>query len=106
MTRFRRLEMADLRVDDLRIELVGVNALYGAAVYQPAAEPNEVMLRVAARGASREEVEKPGLEIESLCVNGPAGAAGHRTSTREVVAMAATLLPRAQVPYRVSYVEI
>ena len=101
-----RLRMAELCVDDLRIELVGVNALYGPAAPEPAAEPNEVMLRVAARGPSAHEIEKPGLEIESLCVNGPAGAAGHRMSMREVVAMAATLLPREQVPYTVRYAEV
>jgi hypothetical protein len=101
-----RLRMANLCVDDLRIELLGLNALYGPASPRPLAEPNEVMVRVAARGPSVHEVEKPGLEIESLCVNGPAGAAGHRTGLREVVAMAATLLPRDQVPYQLSYAEV
>lgn len=98
--------MANLQVDDLRIELVGVNALYGLAAPEPAAEPNEVILRVAARGQSHVEVEKPGLEIESFCVNGPAGAAGHRMSMREVVAMAGALLPREQVPHRVTFAEV
>lgn len=97
-----RLRMVDLRADDLRIDLVGVNALYGPAAPEPAAEPNEVVLRVAARGPSADEVAKPGLEMDALCVNGPAGSAGHRKRIREVVAVASLLLPRERVSHKVS----
>lgn len=44
-----RFAMAALRADELRIDFLGVNAVHGAASPEPACEPNEIAVRVAAR---------------------------------------------------------
>jgi hypothetical protein len=46
-----------------------------------------------------------GNEVETLYTNGPAGGGGAFTAAREVLAMDATLLPRARVSPSVSFVE-
>ncbi len=97
-----RMEMVGLRADELRIDLVGVNALYGNAEEAPTAEPNEVQVRVAARCQDEGEAAKVGLEVEALLCCGPAGGAGSRRMVREIIAVASVLLPRERVPYRVA----
>lgn len=59
------------QVDELRVDLMGVNSLYGTASKEAPA-PQEVRLRVAARTKCREEAEKIGNEVEALYTNGPA----------------------------------
>ena len=77
-----RLEAAGLKPDELRIDLIGCDALGGSAVARRP-EPAEVRLRVAARCASRELAEEIGLEVKALWLAGPAGGGGATEAIRE-----------------------
>lgn len=100
-----RFRMLDLRADDLRLDLVGVSALYPGAAAQRNDEPNEVLVRAAARCSSAQQAEKAGLEVEALLTCGPAGGAGARKSVREIIAVASVLLERDSVPWTVALLE-
>jgi hypothetical protein len=94
-----RLELTGVEAQELRFDLMGVDAIHGPGL--PAggghAEPYEVRLRVAGRTASAEEALRIGNEVETLYTNGPAGGGGVTKSVREVLGVLSTLLPRERV---------
>jgi hypothetical protein len=96
-----RLREAGVRDADVRFDLVGVDAMYGAASPPLAAEPNEVRLRVAARCTSLAGAERIGNEVEALYTNGPAAGGGATRSVRPVLAIGTTFIDRDQVTCRV-----
>lgn len=96
-----RLRIMRLTPLELRTDLIGVDALHGAAGQRP--DPYEVRLRVAARTASETDARKVAREVETLYTNGPAGGGGATTSVRQVLAMRSTLVPRDRVSWRVDY---
>ena len=85
--------------DDIRYDLIGLDALHGAASV-PVGEPYEVRLRVAARAATEGEAWRVAREVESLYTNGPAGGGGASTVVKPVLAMRSTLMPRTLVPWQ------
>ena len=87
-----------------RAELIGVNAMHGAALGTDR-EPYEVRVRLAVRCATRAQAERVGQEVEALYLNGPAAGGGVTQSVREVVAVASTLIPREAVQTRVEVLE-
>ena len=89
-----RVAMQRLAVDDIRYDLIGVNAVNATG---RAAEPAEVRARVAARCADRATAAEIGAEVEALYLNGPSGGGGVTTTLREVVAVASILVPRGAV---------
>ena len=89
------------QVDELRVDLMGVNSLYGTASKEAPA-PQEVRLRVAARTKCREEAEKIGNEVEALYTNGPAGGGGAVKNVRRIVSVASILMPRDAVTSHVT----
>jgi hypothetical protein len=97
-----RLRLTGVPVQDLRSDLIGVNALHGPA--SGAGQPYEARLRVAARTASSSDAWRVAREVESLYTNGPAGGGGATTSVRRVLAMRSTLVPRDRVSWRVELV--
>jgi hypothetical protein len=92
-----RLALTRVRIGEARFDLIGVDALHGAAASRAAAEPYEVRLRVAARTDSFAEAIRIGNEVETLYTNGPAGGGGVTRSAREIVAVQSVLLPRELV---------
>ncbi|NWD67328.1 DUF1446 domain-containing protein [Pseudomonas gingeri] len=91
----RRLEIIGVKAEEVRAELMGVDALYGEALStRGQGEPWEVRLRVAARCADRADALRVGNEVETLYTNGPSGGGGASKSVRQVVAVASLLLPR------------
>jgi hypothetical protein len=93
-----RLKLTGVVCDEVRAELIGVDALHGAALgARSAGEPWEVRLRVAARCADKAEAVRVGNEVETLYTNGPYGGGGATKSVRQVVAVASLLLPREAV---------
>ncbi|MCJ8206738.1 acyclic terpene utilization AtuA family protein [Pseudomonas sp. RGM2987] len=93
-----RLKLIGVVFEDLRAELIGVDALHGSELGSRASgEPWEVRLRVAARCADRAEAVRIGNEVETLYTNGPYGGGGASKSVRQVVAVASLLLPREAV---------
>jgi hypothetical protein len=70
----------------------------------PAAEPPEVVLRVAARDPNKAVVERFSKELAPLVTAGPPGVTGYtggRPPVREVFAYWPALIPREVVPARV-----
>jgi len=92
----KRLEIINLSYRELRIDMLGVNSLFGDT-HQTTGEPIEVRLRVCARVDTKDQAEKIGREVEALYTNGPAGGGGARQYAHEVVAMASFLAPRCAV---------
>ncbi|UZJ58888.1 DUF1446 domain-containing protein [Pseudomonas sp. KU26590] len=97
-----RLQLTGVVFDDVRAELIGVDALHGGALgSRAAAEPWEVRLRVAARCADKAEAVRIGNEVETLYTNGPYGGGGATKGVRQVVAVASLLMPRDAIKAQV-----
>ncbi|MBG7618245.1 DUF1446 domain-containing protein [Herbaspirillum sp. AP02] len=94
-----RLTLTGVQADELRVDLIGVNAISSVqmAATAQAPEPQEVRLRVAGRTASMKEAVRIGNEVETLYTNGPAGGGGATKAAREVIAVLSLLLPRGLV---------
>jgi len=92
-----RLRITGVRHDELRLDLIGVDALHGEWLSSGAGEPYEVRARVAARCASECDARRVGDEVEMLYTNGPAGGGGVVKSTRELVGVTSTFVPRDEV---------
>lgn len=94
----KRLELTGVKMQDVRAELIGMDALHGP---RSTVEPWEVRLRVSARCEARSEAVRVGNEVETLYTNGPSGGGGASKSVRQVVAVASLLLPRNVVNPRI-----
>ncbi|OPA87236.1 ABC transporter substrate-binding protein [Pseudomonas fluorescens] len=94
----KRLELMGVKMQDVRAELIGMDALHGP---RSSIEPWEVRLRVAARCEERSEAVRVGNEVETLYTNGPSGGGGASKSVRQVVAVASLLLARDAVNPRI-----
>ncbi|MGA9703673.1 acyclic terpene utilization AtuA family protein [Pseudomonas sp.] len=94
----KRLELIGVKMQDVRAELIGMDALHGP---RSSVEPWEVRLRVAARCEERGDAVRVGNEVETLYTNGPSGGGGASKSLRQVVAVASLLLPRGAVNPRI-----
>ncbi|NIF66932.1 DUF1446 domain-containing protein, partial [Burkholderia sp. Cy-647] len=101
-----RLKLTGVATSELRIDLIGVDSLYGATgidardareAHEARGEPAELRLRVAGRCATAAEAARIGNEVETLYTNGPAGGGGATKAVREVLAVQSVLLPREQV---------
>jgi hypothetical protein len=80
-----------------RAELIGVDAMHGAAIAERSGtepEPREVRVRLAVRCETHAAAERVGQEVEALYLNGPAAGGGVTQSVREVIAAASVLVPR------------
>lgn len=97
-----RLKLAGVQFDEIRCDLIGLNALHGNKI-SAGHEPYEVRVRVAGRTKSLAEAVRIGNEVETLYTNGPAGGAGAWKAAREVVAMVSTLVPRHLVKPSIRY---
>ncbi|MCP3655231.1 acyclic terpene utilization AtuA family protein [Herbaspirillum sp.] len=92
-----RLALTGVQTEELRVDLIGINAIAGEQMSAHAPEPHEVRLRVTGRTASMKEAVRIGNEVETLYTNGPAGGGGATKSAREVIAVLSLLLPRTLV---------
>ena len=99
-----RLRLAGVNTLELRTDLIGIDALHGAA--SPLVEPYEVRLRVAARTKLERDARRVAREVEALFTNGPAGGGGAFTSVRPVLAIRTALVARDRVSCRVDYVRV
>ena len=87
-----RLKIAGIETREWRGDLIGVDAADRRDVAGP--EPVEVRVRIVARTDSAIAARRIGAEVEALYTNGPAGGGGVSVGSREVIAVASTLLPR------------
>jgi hypothetical protein len=99
-----RLAITGVPMGEVRFDLIGVDALHGAALSQGGA-PYEVRLRVAARTEAAADAVAIGNEVEALYTNGPAGGGGVSKSVRQVVAIASALAPESLAPTQLSFFE-
>ena len=96
-----RLHLIGVRLDDLRCDLIGVDALHRGQLAAGRREPYEVRLRIVGRTRTMADAIRIGNEVEALYTNGPAAGAGVTKSAREVLAIASTLIPRDLVSWHV-----
>jgi hypothetical protein len=99
-----RLQRMGVSPDDIRTDLIGVDALHGARI-SGHTSPYEVRLRVAARTPTIADARRIGSEVEALYTNGPAGGGGVFKHAKEIVAVQSVLIPRALVRTSVQIVE-
>jgi hypothetical protein len=97
-----RLKLTGADLDGIRCDLIGVDALHGRRI-SGGSEPYEVRLRVTARATSLEAARSVGREVETLYTNGPAGGGGATSSTREVLSVVTTFVPRELVACRTHF---
>jgi len=103
----RRLEIVGVTPRELRFDRVGIDALAGPLARRPQRDPEEIELRVTARGASREEAAVVNREVTHVSTIGPVGTAfGPPVKPREVIALWPTLVPRELVPTNVVFEEV
>ena len=101
----QRLQRLGLGGLEQRAELIGMNAMHGPALGQDRT-PYEVRVRLAVRCTARAQAERVGQEVEALYLNGPAAGGGVTQSVREVIAVAAALVPREAVRPAVEVLEM
>ncbi len=99
-----RLALIGVRMSESRFDLIGADALHGAAHGRDHG-PYEVRLRVIGRTGSLEEAARIGEEVETLYTNGPAGGGGAWKNAREVIAIASALVPEATVRTEIRIIE-
>ncbi|MGA2551245.1 MAG: acyclic terpene utilization AtuA family protein [Burkholderiaceae bacterium] len=92
-----RIALMRLPVSELRLDLIGVDAIHGSRLSERGATAYEVRARVAAMSDDLDTALRVGNEVETLYTNGPAGGGGATKSARRVVAIYSALLPRKAV---------
>jgi len=102
----KRLELRNIPIDELRMDIVGVDSLYRNAASPLASEPSEVRLRVAARTRTRADAVAVGNEVETLYTNGPAGGGGATATVSEIISVASILVPRGDARAEVLVQEV
>ena len=98
-----RLGVRGIEPEELRTDLVGVDALHGDV---GAVDPYEVRLRVAARCMAEAAARNVAEEVETLYTNGPAGGGGARKAVEQLVGIVSTLIDREDVDPTVSITEV
>ncbi len=93
----RRLEPLMSQIDDMRVDLQGVDSLFGDRM--PGGYPSEVRLRLAVRTRSLDIARTAAHETELLYF-GPAGGGGNVTSVVPALGVTPAYVPRALVPVR------
>lgn len=97
-----RLKMVGLQAESLRVDYMGINALFGETAKWPAEDPMEIPIRVAAKTKSREEAEKVRREVTHMWTFGPAGTeVSVPSAPRRAINLWHTLIPRSEVPINV-----
>lgn len=103
-----RLRMVNFKAEDVRVEFLGCNSMWGDLVPGPSPDANEVVVRYAARCADAAEARKVYTEAVPLYSQGPAGVAGigTRPPVKELFALWPCLIPREHVAVNVIMVKV
>ncbi len=107
----KRAEALGLEFDEFHKEYIGYNGNNEAQVTEEAlnTEFDEIQMRVAVSGQSKNDLNRFGMEIAPLILTGPSGVtgfAGGRPKASEVVAYWPALLDKKAVTPRVTLFEI
>jgi hypothetical protein len=90
------------------VEFLGANVCHAGIAAAESADPPEVVLRMAVRGADQRKVDRFGLELVPLVTSGPPGVtgfAGGRPKATEVIGYWPALLHKQHVDTQVSVFE-
>lgn len=99
-----RLAGCAAAISEDRADLIGLDSILPGRRAETW-EPPEVRLRYAAHCADEATAQRVGEEVESLYLCGPAGGGGVTRSVREILAIASTLMPAAEVAVRAEVLE-
>ncbi|MCH3964989.1 MAG: DUF1446 domain-containing protein [Clostridium sp.] len=105
----KRLEYINLPIDELKVDIIGVDSLYGnylSRKINARCDFKEVRLRVAARTLKKENAKTIGNEVEALYTNGPSGGGGVRKYADEIISIASILVPRKDIKINVIYEKV
>lgn len=105
----KRLEYINVPLEELRVDIIGVNSLYGdflSKIVNTRYDFKEVRLRVAARTLNKEDAKIIGNEVEALYTNGPSGGGGVRKYVDEVVSIVSIFIPSKDIKIKVIYEKV
>lgn len=106
----KRLDIIGSKHEELRMDYIGVNSLYGDKInnkiMKNVEDVKDVRLRVAARTKTREDATKVVNEVETLYTNGPAAGGGATKNIKEIIAVCSIFVPRDKVKSTVVYEEV
>jgi hypothetical protein len=94
------------KIEELRIDIIGLDSIHGNETVLPNEPLHDVRLRVAVRTKDKELAQIIAKEAEWQYNYGPTGAGGFRTHLREVLAMYSTLVPRNDIQINVQVREV
>ena len=95
----------DNRVEDLRMDYIGLNSAHRSSLIVASAQGYEVRLRVAGKSTEQAGAAMVGEEIESLYTNGPAGGGGARKLLTEVIGIVSILIERNRLSPKITLFE-
>lgn len=105
----KRLGQAGFKADEVRVEYLGHNSMWGPGLIAEPDDPerNEIVVRYAARCPTRDDAQKVFTESVPLYNNGPAGLSGigTRPPLKELYALWPCLVPRELIHVNVDVVE-
>lgn len=101
----KRLKTLQVPVEDLRFDLIGLNAVNAFSGNHQKEFP-ELRLRVAARTLKKADAGKVANEVEALYTNGPAAGGGATKKVEEVISVASILVPTKDIQSSIIYQEI
>ena len=102
----QRLALRKLPLDEVKIDLIGVNSLNWNPDRYRSTDPDEIRVRVAARTRDKTVAARIGEEVEAMYTNGPAGGCGAVKRVTEIVSVASMLVSRNDVTATVCIKEV
>ncbi|MGZ5228265.1 MAG: acyclic terpene utilization AtuA family protein [Burkholderiales bacterium] len=101
-----RLKIGGVKLQELRVDYLGINALHGEASLPSTGTPYEVCLRFAGRAREKRDAVKLANEVETLVGKGPCSSSIPRKHLREVLAIYSCLIPRTAIKPQVILTEV
>jgi hypothetical protein len=101
-----RLQIEGVKLQELRVDYIGLNALHSEASLPRRDAPYEVCLRFAGRTREKRDAVKLANEVETLVGKGPASSSIPSKSVREVLAIYSVLIPRDIIKHEIIMTEV
>lgn len=101
----RRIALRGLEFSEIRIDILGANALHGPQSTPSLSQLPEAVLRVAGRATDERTALLLGQEVQSLLTNGPAGGGGDFRRVKPVIGVHSALVPRSAAAHHIEMVE-
>lgn len=104
----KRLKIVGVEPEEFRVDFIGYNSLYKTSISKMITPrvSSEIRLRICARTKTQAEASAVVREVQCMYTNGPAGSSGIDYEIRRVLSVENILVPRADVPWTVSYCEV